>query len=56
MMIIIIIIRLDDRGSIPGRASDFYLLHSVQTDSGIHPASYPMGTGGTVHGGKAAGA
>jgi hypothetical protein len=23
----------------------FFLMHSVQTGSGAHPASYPMGTG-----------
>jgi hypothetical protein len=32
------------------------LLHSVQTRSGLHPASYPMGTRGSFQGGKAAGA
>jgi hypothetical protein len=32
---------------------DFSLLHSIQTDSGAHPASYPMGTGGSFPGGKA---
>jgi hypothetical protein len=26
---------------------DFSLLHNVQTGSGAHPASYPMGTGAT---------
>jgi hypothetical protein len=30
------------------------LLRSVQTGSGAHPASYPMGTGGSSPGGKAA--
>jgi hypothetical protein len=25
-------------------ATDFSLLHRVQTDSGVHAASYPMGT------------
>jgi hypothetical protein len=30
------------------------LLHVVQTGSGAHPASYPMGTGGSFGGGKAA--
>jgi hypothetical protein len=35
---------LDGRGSIPGGGSDSSLL-SVQTGSGAHPASYPMGTG-----------
>jgi hypothetical protein len=28
------------------REIDFSLLHSFQTGSGTHPASYPMGTGG----------
>jgi hypothetical protein len=35
---------------------DFPLLHSVQTGSGAHLASYPMGTRGSFPGGKAAGA
>jgi hypothetical protein len=30
------------------------LLDIVQTGSGAHPASYPMGTGGSFPGGKAA--
>jgi hypothetical protein len=34
----------DGRGSIPGREY-FILLHRVQTSSGVHPASYLMGTG-----------
>jgi hypothetical protein len=29
------------------RARDFSLLHSVQTSSGAHPASYPVGVGGS---------
>jgi hypothetical protein len=33
-----------------------FSLHSVQTDSGAHAASYPMDTGGSFPGGKAAGA
>jgi hypothetical protein len=33
---------------------DFFLLHSVQTDSEAHPTSHPMGTGGFFHGNKAA--
>jgi hypothetical protein len=37
---------LDGPCSIPGNGR-FSLLHSVQTDSGAHPASYPMGTGGS---------
>jgi hypothetical protein len=35
---------------------EFSLLHVVQTSSGAHQASYPMGTGGSFPGGKAAGA
>jgi hypothetical protein len=34
-------------GLIPGRDRDFSLHHHVQTCSGAHPASYPMGTGGS---------
>jgi hypothetical protein len=41
---------LDDAG-----AGNFYLRHSVQNDSGAHPASYPMGTRSSFPGGKAAG-
>jgi hypothetical protein len=33
---------------------DFSLLHIVQTGSAAHPASYPMGTGGSFPRGKAA--
>jgi hypothetical protein len=47
---------LDDRGSIHGRGSDFSLPHRVQTGSGAHPASYPMGTWDSFPGGKVAGA
>jgi hypothetical protein len=35
----------------PG-VQDLSLLHSVQTDSGAHPTSYSMGTGGSFPGGK----
>jgi hypothetical protein len=48
---------LDDRGgrsSSPGRGQEFPLLYVVQTGSGAHPASYPMGTEGSFPGGKAA--
>jgi hypothetical protein len=31
------------------------ILHSVQTDSGAHPTSYPIGSGGDIPGDKAAG-
>jgi hypothetical protein len=37
-------------------AGSLSLLHRVQTGSGLHPASYSMGTGGSFPGGKAAGA
>jgi hypothetical protein len=50
--------RLDDRGSrvrFPEGAGNFFLHHSVQNGSGAHPASYPMGTGGSFPGDKAAG-
>jgi hypothetical protein len=36
--------------------SAFSFLHVVQTGSEAHPASYPIGTGGSFPGGKAAGA
>jgi hypothetical protein len=45
---------LDDRGSIPDRDRGIFLLAPcVQTGSGAHPASYPMGAGGPFPGGKA---
>jgi hypothetical protein len=34
---------------------DMMLLHIVQTGSGVHPTSYPMGTGGFFPGSKAEG-
>jgi hypothetical protein len=46
---------LDDRGSrvrFPARAGNFSLHHRVQTGSGTHPASYPMGTRGLYLGVK----
>jgi hypothetical protein len=49
---------LNDRGSrgrLPAGAGNFSLHHRVQNGSGIHPASYPMGTGGSFLEGKAAG-
>jgi hypothetical protein len=33
-------------------ATHFSILHSVQTGSGAHPASYPMGTMGSLAGGE----
>jgi hypothetical protein len=35
---------------------EFSLLQIVQTGSEVHPTAYPMGTGGSFPGGKAAGA
>jgi hypothetical protein len=39
-----------------GLDQEFSLLQIVQTSSEVHPTSYPMGTGGSFPGGKAAGA
>jgi len=50
---------LDDRMivfRIPAGAGSFSLRHRVQTGSGACPTSYPMDTGGSFPGGKAAGA
>jgi hypothetical protein len=46
--------RLDDwmiEVQIPVGAGNFSFWHCVQTGSGAHPASYPMGTRGSFHGG-----
>jgi len=48
----------DDRGSrvrFPAAAGNISLHHRVLSGSGAHPASYPMGTRGSFHTGKAAG-
>jgi hypothetical protein len=50
---------LDDQGSgvrFPAGAGNFSLNHCVQTSSGAHPASYPMGIRDYFPGGKVAGA
>jgi hypothetical protein len=50
---------LDDRGSrvrFPAETGNFSLYYRVQNGSGAHPASYPMGTGGSFPRRKAAGA
>jgi hypothetical protein len=44
--------RLDCYSSIPVEARDFSLLHSIQTGSGAHPASYQISTGGSFLGVK----
>jgi hypothetical protein len=43
---------LDDRSSIPAEVGDFSCSLCVQTDSGAHPASCPMGIGDPFPGGK----
>jgi hypothetical protein len=48
---------LDDRAigvRSPAGAKDFSCILCVQTDSGAHPASCTMGTGGPFPGGKSA--
>jgi hypothetical protein len=35
----------DSRSSIPAGVKDFSPLHNIQSGSGTHPASYPVGTG-----------
>jgi hypothetical protein len=48
---------LDDRAigvRSPAGAEDFSSSLCVQTDSGAHPASCPMGTGGPFPGGESA--
>jgi hypothetical protein len=47
---------LDDQGAgvqVPV-GSRIFILHVVQSGSGVHPTSYPMGIGGSFPGGKAA--
>jgi hypothetical protein len=39
--------RMDGQGSIPVEAKGFSCSLCVQTSSKAHPASYPMGTGGS---------
>jgi hypothetical protein len=36
---------MNSQGAIPRWCKMFFLLHGIQTDSGAHPASYPMDTG-----------
>jgi hypothetical protein len=48
---------LDDRTigvRSPAGAKDFFSILCVQTGSGAHPASCPLGTGGPIPGGKSA--
>jgi hypothetical protein len=49
---------LIEKGSVVGMATGYGLDDRgvVQTGSGVHPTSYPMGTGGSFPGSKAAGA
>jgi hypothetical protein len=45
---------LDGRGSMSGRGKRFYFLHTVQTVTTLHPASYPVGTEVSFPGDKVA--
>jgi hypothetical protein len=50
--------KLDDRTigvRIPAKVGKFSLRHRVQTGSGTHQTSYPIGTRGSFPGGTAAG-
>jgi hypothetical protein len=47
--------RWGPRVRFPAGAGNFSLHHRVQNGSGAHPASYPMGTGGSFPRGKAVG-
>jgi hypothetical protein len=50
---------LDDWGSrvrFPAGAGNSSLHHRIQNGSGAHPASFPMGSRGSLPGGKVAGA
>jgi hypothetical protein len=47
---------LDDWVRFLAGARDFSLLHSIQTSSGDHPASYPVGIRGSFPRDKATGA
>jgi hypothetical protein len=49
-------LRMGSRVRFPAGAGNVSLHHRVQNGSGAHPASYPVGTGGSFPGGKAAGA
>jgi hypothetical protein len=46
---------MDDRGSIPSREKEIFSSPCVQTGSGAHPASYPIGFGGPFPGDKTIG-
>jgi hypothetical protein len=39
---------LDDRGLVPGMGEDFCCNLCIQTVSGVHTASYPMGSRGVL--------
>jgi hypothetical protein len=43
---------MDGRGSVAGRATDFFLLLSTRTSSGVCRVSYSMGIRGSILGGK----
>jgi hypothetical protein len=43
---------LNDWSSIPGKEKKFYVIYSVQTVCGSHPAFYQKGTGGSFFSNK----
>jgi hypothetical protein len=43
---------LDAGVQLQARVRDFFLLHSIQIDSGAHPASYPIGVRGSFPRGR----
>jgi hypothetical protein len=45
-----------DANASVSRIQSFSMLHNVQTDSEVHPTSYPMGTRGSFPGCKPIGA
>jgi hypothetical protein len=43
--------RLENWGLITSRDRDFSYHHHTETNPGVHPASCPVGTGSSFHGG-----
>jgi len=43
---------MDDWGPVPSKCKDFSLHHHIQTSSGAHSTSYPMGDRGSFPGSK----
>jgi hypothetical protein len=51
-VIVVSAYRMDDRGSIPAEAKDFFSSLCVKSGFDVHPASNPMGIGGPFPWGK----